>query len=86
MASTRYPRRLIALMAAVGLFASVFVFTQTTPLRTVDAAGPTITSTFYVPLFEDNAYAALFAVNNGTGASLEKFNADVIWNPNRESL
>jgi len=36
----------------------------------VNAAGETIVSTFYVPLFEDNARAALFSVNSGTGTAL----------------
>jgi prepilin-type processing-associated H-X9-DG protein len=36
-----------------------------------------------------DGHAAFFKrayITNGTGASLEKFNPDVIWNPNRESF
>jgi len=82
MTSTRNPRRWIALSAAVGLFASVFVFTQTTPLRTVNAAGPVITSTFYVPLFEDNAHAALFSVNGDAGTQLSSTTSITVAAPN----
>lgn len=66
-------RRRGSIGAAIALFASALVFTvgqPITPVSPVDAAGETIISTFYVPIFEDNAQDALFSVNGGTGTAL----------------
>jgi uncharacterized repeat protein (TIGR01451 family) len=66
-------RRRGSIGAAIALFASALVFTvgqPITPVSPVSAAGETIISTFYVPLFEDNARAALFSVNDDTALAL----------------
>ncbi|MDO8362947.1 MAG: GEVED domain-containing protein, partial [Actinomycetota bacterium] len=52
------------------MFASALGWSTLHSATPAGAAGETIISTFYVPLFEDNARAALFAVNGGTGTQL----------------
>lgn len=61
-------RRALAAVAAV--VAGSVAWGVAAPVTPVQAAGETIISTFYVPLFEDNARAALFSVNGGTGTAL----------------
>lgn len=65
-------RRRAALPLVVALLGGSFVGGALDVIAptTVSAAGETIISTFYVPLFEDNARAALVSVNGGTGTSL----------------
>jgi len=59
-----------ALATVLLLVATALAWTAVQAPTRVDAAGETIISTFYVPLFEDNARAALFGVNGGTGTAL----------------
>ena len=65
-------RRRVALPLLVALLGGSFVggAIDVVAPSPVAAAGETIISTFYVPLFEDNARAALVSVNAGTGTAL----------------
>ncbi|MEQ1703964.1 MAG: hypothetical protein ABMA25_27970, partial [Ilumatobacteraceae bacterium] len=65
-------RRRAALPLVVALLGGSFVGGALDVIAPVpvSAAGETIISTFYVPLFEDNARAALVSVNTGTGTAL----------------
>lgn len=62
--------RATAVPAVLAIVVSALVFTSAQPPAPVSAAGETIISTFYVPLFENNARAALFSVNGATGTQL----------------
>lgn len=70
--ATEATRRRVALPVLLALVGGAFVggALDVVSPSPVDAAGETIISTFYVPLFEDNARAALVSVNGGTGTSL----------------
>ncbi|MCY7297841.1 MAG: hypothetical protein LH616_01350, partial [Ilumatobacteraceae bacterium] len=70
MNSTKAAPRRGALATVLLLVATALVWTAAQAPARVEAAGETIISTFYVPLFEDNARAALFGVNGGTGTAL----------------
>lgn len=59
-----------ALLTAAALVGSLLTVGGVVSPNPAAAAGETIISTFYVPIFEDNAYSALFAVNGATGAAL----------------
>ncbi len=63
-------RRLPLLTMVLALLTTAFVWTVSPSPAPVHAAGETIISTFYVPLFEDNAGAALYSVNTATGSTL----------------
>lgn len=65
-------RRRVAIPVLVALVGGAFAGAAVDVVAPapVSAAGETIISTFYVPLFEDNARAALVSVNSGTGTSL----------------
>ncbi|MDO8391354.1 MAG: C25 family cysteine peptidase [Actinomycetota bacterium] len=54
----------------MAIIAGAVAWSVSTPLREASAAGETITATFYVPLFEDNAFLALDAVDAGTTNSI----------------
>jgi uncharacterized repeat protein (TIGR01451 family) len=66
-------RRAVApwlVVAALASTVTVAVLTAVDGPRDAAAVGPTITATFYVPLFEDNAYLALDAVDQGATGSI----------------
>ena len=70
MKSTGTARRRMSLSMVTAMLGTAMAWTMAAPPAPVTAAGETIISTFYVPLFEDNARAALVSVNTGTGTAL----------------
>ena len=67
---TETGRRRVSLLTVAAMLGAALVWTAAAPPAPATAAGETIISTFYVPLFEDNAREALVSVNSGTGTAL----------------
>ena len=80
-------RRGLAPWLLVATLASTFTvaltaLTAVDAPREASALGETITATFYVPLYEDNARAALFGTNSGTGTQLSSTTSLTVAAPN----
>lgn len=85
MTSNRRVRRAVTPLLALAPLAAALAYTALSVVETpapASALGETITATYYVPLFEDNAHSALDTVNATTGDQLSSTTSITVTAPN----